>query len=99
MNGNILVLNADSSSLKFSLYSIRKLLNEKPVCTGIIDGLGHEARFSIKGEARETLADTALGPAYKHEEDLSTLVRRHEERFTADHLTAAPHRVVHGRRA
>lgn len=98
MNGNILVLNAGSSSLKFSLYSIRELLNEKPVCTGIIDGLGQEARFSIKAEAGEILADTALGPSHTHEEALSTLLRWLEERFTADHLTAAGHRVVHGGR-
>ena len=46
MTGNILVLNAGSSSIKLSLYAVtQNAIGAKPHCEGAVDGIGHAARF------------------------------------------------------
>ena len=53
MTGNILVLNAGSSSIKFSLYAVTKdAADETPLCEGAVDGIGHDARFHAVGGQR-----------------------------------------------
>ncbi|MCI0466364.1 MAG: acetate/propionate family kinase [Beijerinckiaceae bacterium] len=97
MTGNILVLNAGSSSIKFSLYAaLDASLDEEPLCAGAIDGIGHEARFHAADTKGDVLIDSKLGATATHEAALSTLMQWLEQRFTARHLLAAGHRVVHG---
>jgi acetate kinase len=97
MNGNILVLNAGSSSIKFSLYAMRQnAIDEQPLCAGAIDCIGHEARFHATGKLGDTLVNTSLGKVETHEAALSALLGWLEQQFTANHLRAAGHRVVHG---
>jgi acetate kinase len=97
MTGNILVLNAGSSSIKFSLYAATKDgIGGKPLCEGAIDGIGHEARFHVAGSQDGVLIDTNLGEAKTHEAALFAMLQWLEQRFTAHHLLAAGHRVVHG---
>ncbi|HUI22439.1 MAG TPA: acetate/propionate family kinase [Methylocella sp.] len=97
MTENILVLNAGSSSIKFSLYAALEAgLDEKPLCAGAIDGIGHEARFHAAGNKNAVLIDKILSDAKTHEAALFALLRWLEHRFTANHLRAVGHRVVHG---
>ena len=97
MTGNFLVLNAGSSSIKFSLYAVTQdAIDEKPLCEGAVDGIGHAARFHAAAAQEGVLIDTHLGDARTHEAALSALLQWLEQRFTTHHLRAAGHRVVHG---
>ncbi|HEY8009291.1 MAG TPA: acetate/propionate family kinase [Methylocella sp.] len=97
MTDNILILNAGSSSIKFSLYPVSKnAIGETPLCEGAIDGIGHAAHFHATAAQKDTLIDTSLGEASTHEAALAALMRWLEQGFTANHLRAAGHRVVHG---
>src|ERR1019366_4222598 len=97
MTGNILVLNAGSSSIKFSLYPVAKDgIGGMPLCEGAADGIGHAARFHAAAAREGVLIDTHLGDGRTHEAALSALLQWLEQRFTANHLRAAGHRVVHG---
>lgn len=97
MTGNIFVLNAGSSSIKFSLYAIGKgTINEKPLCAGAIDSFGLEAQFHAKGESGETLVSRSLGRSLTHESALQILLQWLDQRFTGSRLSIAGHRVVHG---
>ncbi len=59
MSDAIFVLNAGSSSLKFSVYGLAQDLNL--VAHGEIEGLGASAHFKAKDERGRTLADVSLG--------------------------------------
>jgi acetate kinase len=97
MTGNILVLNAGSSSLKFSLYPVTKgAIGETPLCEGAVDGIGHAARFHAAAAQKDVLIDANLGEASTHETALAALLRWLEQRFAANQLRAVGHRVVHG---
>ncbi|HUZ91516.1 MAG TPA: acetate/propionate family kinase [Methylocella sp.] len=97
MTGNILVLNAGSSSIKFSLYAATDAaIHGAPLCMGAIDGIGHAARFHVAAGKGNVLLDTNLGEAKTHEAALSAMLQWLEQTFTAHHLRAAGHRVVHG---
>lgn len=67
-----------------------------PLCMGAVDGIGHAARFHAAAGQGSVLFDTNLGEAKTHEAALSSLLQWLERRFTANHLRAAGHRVVHG---
>jgi acetate kinase len=100
MTDNILVLNAGSSSIKFSLYPVTKgAIGETPLCEGAVDGIGHAARFHAAAAQGNVLIDTNLGEARTHESALAALLQWLEQMFTANHLSAAGHRVVHGETA
>jgi acetate kinase len=96
MNSTILVLNAGSSSLKFSVF----LDDEppRPLLGGQIDGLFTHPRFlarsasAIVGE-RTWDAGTTLGHAGAIE---FLLAWCRDGRMPADRFTAVGHRVVHG---
>jgi acetate kinase len=99
VTGNILVLNAGSSSIKFSLYAATKDgIGETPLCEGAVDGIGHHARFQARGLQGDILIDKDLGEARTHEAALSAALQWLEHMFTANHLGAVGHRVVHGGR-
>ena len=87
MNPAILVLNAGSSSIKFSLYA------EGPVASGQIGGIYTQPRF-VAGSAEKTWpAGTKLG----HDGALAHIVDWLKAAHGAVHrLAAVGHRVVHG---
>lgn len=67
MTGNILVLNAGSSSIKFSLYPVTQgAVGEAPLCEGAVDGIGHAAHFHAAGSQKDVLVDTSLKDARTH---------------------------------
>ena len=87
------VLNAGSSSLKFSFYeSGRRLL------TGQVDGLGARPSASASGPDGEAIAPPDLGapPPSTPSEVLPAVIPWARERLGPRRLAALGHRVVHG---
>jgi len=99
MSGAIIVLNAGSSSLKFSIYEVaeEELRLES---RGQIDGLGTAPRFKAKDSAGQSLVDRALdGPpkSLGHPEAFAHLAEWVRGQYTSKlKLLAIGHRVVHG---
>ncbi len=99
MSGAIIVLNAGSSSLKFSIYAVTEdeLRLES---RGQIEGLGTAPRFGAKDSAGQPLVDRALEELPKdlgHREAFSHLAEWVRERYSGKlKLLAIGHRVVHG---
>jgi acetate kinase len=96
MNDAILVLNAGSSSIKFSLFSANELAL---LAGGQMAAIHTEPKFTAKDAARKPLAEkrwpaqTKLG----HEAALNHIVEWLKATYGADHrLAAVGHRVVHG---
>ena len=91
----ILVLNAGSSSIKFALFSAGSWpVTQSLLCTGGIDGFGHQVRFAAKGPGGELLLREALPSGTTHEDALGVLLRWLEDHFKDVRLAAAGHRVA-----
>ena len=99
MSDAIVVLNAGSSSLKFSIYRVADdELNL--VARGQVEGLGTAPRFQAKDRHGQLLAQVALNGAAEsvgHPEAFAHLAQWARGQF-ADELSAAAvgHRMVHG---
>jgi acetate kinase len=93
----ILVLNAGSSSIKFSVFPGHGRPNRNDIiCDGQCESIGHRAHFSAKDGAGATLVDQTLADATSHEAALAAILRWFEDHFADHRLVAAGHRVVHG---
>jgi len=88
----ILVINAGSSSLKFSLFE-----GEDNPARGAIDRLGAEGKphFSAKDAEGKTLRNEIV-EARDHDAALSLLLAFLKHQLPAQTITAVGHRVVHG---
>jgi len=97
MTSAILVLNAGSSSIKFSLYDAGQSARERPALySGALEGLGHTIHFTAKDQSGARLIDRHVeGPA-THRQALSALLAWIKDETGAIELAAAGHRVVHG---
>jgi acetate kinase len=100
MSEAIIVLNAGSSSLKFSLYAIieHKLSLES---RGQIEGLGTSPHFKVRDRQGQVLADVDLTPpgteGFKHAEAFGHLAQwAREEYGTRLSPIAIGHRMAHG---
>ncbi len=97
MDAAILVLNAGSSSIKFSLFPGEQRPSRADlICEGQYAGLGHRVHFTARDRAGAPLADEHLPEISTHEQALAALLQWLQRRFTEHHLIAAGHRVVHG---
>jgi acetate kinase len=97
MSDAILVLNAGSSSIKFSLFEAHvRPSREGLICDGEFDGIRHRVHFVAKDHAGTSLADQYLTEAATHENALAPLLNWVERQFPNHPLIAAGHRVVHG---
>jgi acetate kinase len=97
MSDAILVLNAGSSSIKFSLFEGHvRPGREALICDGEVDGIGHRAHFVAKDHAGKSLADHDVQEAASHEGALAALLKWVDHQFPDNRLIAAGHRVVHG---
>ena len=87
------VINAGSSSLKFSFYE-----GEKRLIAGAIDGIGVRPKASASGPDGETIAPPDLGakPATTPSELLPEIIPWAREHFGDRRIAALGHRVVHG---
>jgi len=102
MSGEILVLNAGSSSLKFSLFRPNSRgADLTDLCRGNIEGLGSPSgRFKAVDGNGETLADQTIqprsGPVLSHQGALDRLRVWLDERGLGEDIVAVGHRVAHG---
>ena len=87
------VINAGSSSLKFSFYE-----GEKRLLTGQVDGIGVRPKASASGPDGESVAPPHLGgkPAAVPSELLPAIIPWAREQLDGRRLAALGHRVVHG---
>lgn len=93
----VLVLNAGSSSLKFSVFSARDRPDpEDLISSGRISGIGETPHFVAREASGETLADEKLADDAGHDEVLARLLAFVDARYAGRKLHAAGHRIVHG---
>jgi acetate kinase len=92
----LLVLNAGSSSIKFSVYEVGETAAALTVLyRGEVDGLGARVRFVARDQTGAGVADEALSGA-THEDGLAAILGWIEARTSNATMVAAGHRVVHG---
>jgi acetate kinase len=91
----LLVLNAGSSSLKFSAYPVEI---GAPLARGQVAGIGTHPRFVLLDGRGEVVEERPLeaGAALDHEHALGLIVERCQTRLDGRGLAAVGHRVVHG---
>src|SRR4051794_40317448 len=96
MASALLVLNAGSSSIKFSVFTERS--NDHPLLRGAIDGLHGKPRFvARRGEAIVGEHDWPPGTRLTHALALSFLFEwGRSGALDTDRVEAVGHRVVHG---
>ncbi len=97
MTDAIAVLNAGSSSLKFSLFSLRGDRMETEL-HGQVEGLDHAPRLSARDRNGALIADQswASGAGSSHADALPRLLDFLRDRIGGSRLVAVGHRVVHG---
>jgi acetate kinase len=97
MSGTILVLNAGSSSIKFSLFPADKRpIRQDRLCDGEMEGIGHRIHFFAQDAAGGRLVEQRLDRGTDHEAALAVLLDWLERQFTERRIAAVGHRVVHG---
>lgn len=98
MRDGILVINAGSSSIKFSLYVSENGDGIHLSSKGQVEGIHVAPRFEAKDPGGERIADHKWehGARLSHEVLLEYLIRWVEEHLDGATLRAAGHRVVHG---
>src|SRR5688572_19481083 len=99
MNDAIVVLNAGSSSLKFSVFRIDGSRLE-PVVKGLIEGIGTNPRFKAKDADGRVVGEAqpqAPGGSFGQSEALRFLLQWLQEHYQhVSRVVAVGHRVVHG---
>jgi acetate kinase len=98
LSKGILVLNAGSSSTKFSVFVSDNGDSPRLSCKGQIEGIGIWPRFVAKSPDGELLAQEQWGQEIARTELLAFLLGWIEHHLEGVKLTAAGHRVVHGGR-
>ncbi len=98
MNGDILALNAGSSSLKFALFETVAAGDLPLVSKGEIEGIGTAPRFRVVDPSGRPLAERRWPPGATlgHKTFLSEIFSWIEGHRGENRLIAAGHRVVHG---
>lgn len=96
MTDAILVLNAGSSSIKFSLYACPPTAQSLSlIYKGAMTGIGTDAKFKATDAEGKVLSEQSLGTAH-HDQTLSVLLDWVESHGDGMNIIAAGHRVVHG---
>ena len=97
MTDSIAVINAGSSSLKFSLFALRGDALE-PVARGQAEGLFTAPKFVAKNAAGAVLAEKSWGEGASlgHGGALDHLIAFIRSGFAGHRLVGVGHRVVHG---
>lgn len=95
MNGEILVLNAGSSSLKFSIYIDG---DEQPEVSGLIDRIGGDtpAEIKLKDADGQPLSAGEVGAVADHGAALAVAIKAMAVHYPDRTIKAVGHRVVHG---
>lgn len=97
MKHSVLVINAGSSSIKYSLFAIEtaKPLELKLIYHGSIAGIGTHPHFSVNDAQGHCLIKQELGTA-NHEQAFTIFLDWMEKRDDGLDLKVVGHRVVHG---
>jgi acetate kinase len=96
-DGAVLILNAGSSSLKFTVFRGLTAAGGEVVLNGKIEGIGTSPRYSARNAAREKVADEALDDTVKDARSaLAALAQRLRAQFGDARVLGVGHRVVHG---
>jgi acetate kinase len=98
VTGTIAVINAGSSSIKFTLFELRSETGLARIADGAIDGVGTAPRFRARDRRGAQVAEYRwpAGAGRTHEDLLSHLIGWIESHAGPDSLAAAGHRVVFG---
>lgn len=96
MNDYTVVINAGSSSLKFSVYRKAEADSWTLEVRGQIEGLGTRPIFSAKNGAAERIFDTALDRTLDAKAAFGFVANWLRERYPGAHVCGVGHRVVHG---
>ncbi len=95
----LLVLNAGSSSIKFSVFDAGAARSLALACHGEVDGIGARPSFAVKDAAGASLTREDLSAStgvLGHEEALATILDWIDGHTAGSEVVAAGHRVVHG---
>jgi len=93
----ILVLNAGSSSIKFSLYRVNDANSLTLASRGLLDGIGTSPRFIVRNLAGEVVTDQQWpGRNQDFHALLGVVLAWIEDHLGNDTLISVGHRVVHG---
>jgi acetate kinase len=97
-SGSILVVNAGSSSLKFSLFRIDAAGTLNRAAHGEIDGIGTSPHIKLKDHAGQTLLERDLAADEVREvgQAITLAGACLRDHFPGERLRAVGHRVVHG---
>lgn len=97
-SGSILVVNAGSSSLKFSLFRAGAADVLQQDVRGQIDGVGSRPRLVVKDRSGSTMVerDFAVAGAREVKDAIALVGTWLREQFEGESLLAVGHRVVHG---
>lgn len=95
----ILVINAGSSSIKFSIFSAAATPGpEDLICGGKISGIDVQARLDARAADGTVLADEHFPENAEYDDLLARLLDWIETHLDGLDLVAAGHRIVHGGR-
>jgi acetate kinase len=91
----ILVVNAGSSSIKFSLFSADAWPEKQSLlCEGKMEEIGHPVRFTAADGHGRSLVKQVLSRDTTHEDALAVLLEWIGNEFSATELSAVGHRVA-----
>ena len=94
----VLVINAGSSSIKFSLYLSEEGIKPILTCKGQVEGIDVSPHFLVKAPTGQVLHERRWldTPDISHEDLFKHLIDWVEDHLGEVRLRAAGHRVVHG---
>ena len=97
MNDYTVVVNAGSSSLKFSVYRRAESDSWTLEARGQVEGIGTSPQFSAKDGADKPIGDVALDPSIRDARAaLGFVANWLRDRYHGAHVCGVGHRVVHG---
>jgi acetate kinase len=95
----ILVVNAGSSSIKFSIFEASGEPGASElICGGRISGIGGEPRLTAAGPDGSHIVDQRMGSTTNYDRLMESLLGFIEKRIDGHALAVAGHRIVHGGR-
>jgi acetate kinase len=97
MTAHLLVMNAGSSSLKFSMFREAPGAPWQVESRGQIEGIGTSPHLSVKDDRGEKLADEKLDPSVRNgPAAIEVLAGWLRSRYGRGRVVGVGHRVVHG---
>jgi len=96
MGDLVLVINAGSSSLKFSLFETDAAGEPDELAGGQIEGIGVKPRFKAESAAGEALVDQAYEAGGGHRGAIQRLMNWLDDHLAGRAIAVVGHRVVHG---